>query len=611
MPARAARDGTALGLNAAGAVLLAAAAALGDAGSWRGHVVVPLAAMGGVLGYLGWSRYVTRRGGTTRGTPRLPAATAPPEVPGGRADDSEPSGVFTTADLICQLDPLDFRLAESSRAVRDFFGLSKGALRSTPLPDLVHPSHRDRVRAALQAAVISGEASGIVAAARAAGGRWKVISVAAGARHATDGKVRYLRCHLTDVTARFRSGRALRRRRAELARANAALRSANRALSELKDRYTDLYQNAPVMYLSLGPDGTVLDCNDTMVEALGVPREALVGAPYARLVAPEFQSLFPGRQAEFLRTGRLEVESRWVRADGRTRDVLVVATAVRDDEGRVLHSRTVAQDITRLKGLEAELRAQGERLRRAVEELSRKNKELDEFGFVVSHDLVEPVRTLLGFASFLEQDHAEALGEQGREYVHQLHEAALRMRSLVSALLNHSRAGRAVGAFEPVDLAACLDRVRRDLGALIADRGAEVVAVGTLPTLQGDPQRLAQVLANLVANGIKYNRAAVPRVEVAATVEPGASMATLAVRDNGIGIPPADHEKIFGLFRRLHAPDDYEGTGAGLAIVRKVVEAHGGTVRVESAPGAGATFLVRLPLLHPAVEDRDADGPAA
>jgi PAS domain S-box-containing protein len=578
------------------AALLAAAAVLPQPGP-RAGLALALAALGGGLLAAGWPGRASPPAPGPRPAPPPPARPAPT---GG--EDSDPSGVFTTIDLVCGLDPDELRLVESSRALRALFGLSKSALRALPLPELVHPSHRDRVRSALRSALTAGEASGILAPIRSAGGRRKVVAIAAGARYGPDGRVTALRCHLTDVTARVRSGRALRRRRAELARANAALRSANRALSELKDRYTDLYQNAPVMYFSLGPDGTVLDCNDTMLQTLGLAREALVGGPYRRIVAPEFQARFADRQADFLRTGRLEVESRWIGADGRPRDVLVVATAVRDADGRVLHSRTVAQDITRRKALEAELRSQGERLRRAVEELSRKNKELDEFGFVVSHDLVEPVRTLLGFSTFLEQDCGDALGERGREHVHQIQEAAGRMRSLVGALLNHSRAGRAVGAFEPVDLAACVDRARTDLGALIADRGAEVVAVGPLPTLQGDPQRITQVLANLVANGVKYNRSPTPRVEVSAAVEPGASMATIAVRDNGIGIAPDHHEKIFGLFRRLHAPDDYEGTGAGLAIVRKVVEAHGGTVRVESTPGEGATFLVRLPLLAPVAE---------
>lgn len=527
--------------------------------------------------------------------PTPPPAPAPPTPE--PADDSTPSGVFTTADLICQLDPVSFRMTSTSRALRDLLGMSRSALGTLPFTELVHPSRRERVLRELQQAVATGEASGINTPLKMATGKWRIFSVSAGARYGTDGRVRYLRCHLTDVTAKLKSTRALRRRRAELARANAALRSTNRALSELKDRYSDLYQNAPVMYFSLGPDGTLLDCNDTMVETLGFDRETLIGRPYQRIVTPELQPLFPARQAGFLRTGHLEVESRWVCADGRQLDVLLVATAVRDAEGRILHSRTVAQDMTRRKQLEAELLAQDDRLRRAVDELSRKNKELDEFGFVVSHDLVEPVRTLLGLSTFLEQDHGETLGEVGREYLHQLREASLRMRSLVAALLQHSRAGHAVGAFEPVDVNACLDRVREDLQALVQERSAEVVAIGPMPTLQGDPGRITQVLANLVANGLKYNRSERPRVELSATWQPGDAMATLAVRDNGLGIDPAHHEKIFGLFRRLHAQDDYEGTGAGLAIVRKVAEAHGGKVWVESRPGAGSTFFVRLPAL--------------
>lgn len=579
----------------AGTLLLVAGAGLLLVESPRAGLEAIATIVGVAMIYNGWSRLDRPGSRPPEIRPLATRAAAPPTAE--PTEDSTPSGVFTTTDLICQLDPLSFRMTSTSRALRDLLGMSRSALGARSFLELVHPSRREHVLRALQQAVAIGESSGITTPLKMATGKWRIYSVSAGARYGSDGRVRYLRCHLTDVTSKLKSTRALRRRRAELARANAALRSTNRALSELKDRYSDLYQNAPVMYFSLGPDGTLLDCNDTMVETLGYDRDTLVGRPYQRIVTPELQPLFPQRQAEFLRTGHLEVESRWVCADGRRLDVLLVATAVRGSEGRILHSRTIAQDMTRRKQLEAELLSQDDRLRRAVEELSRKNKELDEFGFVVSHDLVEPVRTLLGLSAFLEEDHGEALGEVGREYLHQLREASLRMRSLVSALLQHARAGQAVGAFEPVNLNDCLERVRDDLQALLQERSAELVAAGPLPTLQGDPRRITQVLANLIANGLKYNRSERPRVEISAAWKPGEPMATLAVRDNGIGIDPAQHEKIFGLFRRLHAQDDYEGTGAGLAIVRKVVEAHGGKVWVESQPGAGSTFFVRLPAL--------------
>ena len=228
----------------------------------------------------------------------------------------------------------------------------------------------------------------------------------------------------------------------------------------------------------------------------------------------------------------------------------------------------------------------------------------------ISHDLAEPVRTLIGFSDFLVKDHAPQLGPQGAEYLGYLVDAAQRMRSMIHGLLNLSRAGKVTGEFGPVPLgeliAAGQLRARRadpePRGDRRRDLSPEVV-------LWGDGRRLHQLLANLVSNAIKYNRSAPPRVEIGA-VEPACGIVeeahdpdrvqTFFVRDNGIGIDPRFHDIIFQPFRRLHAPDEFEGTGVGLALCAKIVQAHGGQIRVESAPGQGATFFVSLPPGPPA-----------
>jgi light-regulated signal transduction histidine kinase (bacteriophytochrome) len=168
------------------------------------------------------------------------------------------------------------------------------------------------------------------------------------------------------------------------------------------------------------------------------------------------------------------------------------------------------------------------------------------------------------------------------------------MRALIHGLLHLSRAGKVTGDFAPVSLEELVAVVRADLGELVRTRGAEIRTRGPLPTLWGDRDRIGQLLTNLIGNGLKYNESTEPWVEVGTLSQEAGPWVTIYVRDNGIGIDPQFHAKIFQLFRRLHTREEYEGTGAGLAICMKIVQAHGGRIWVESTPTEGATFFVSL-----------------
>lgn len=522
-----------------------------------------------------------------------PEASRPANLPAATPTPAGPPPL----EMINRLDPAGLRWLDSSPAEQAFLGWSLAELRGRSFLDAVHPDDRELARDQLTQAIHKGEAHGLIYRVRTARGETRAVEMNVSVRFAPDTAAKHLRCHVTDVTARLRANRELRRRTRDLLRANDRLRQANRELSELRDRYRDLYQDAPAMYFSLDPRGHFLDCNATMLRALGFGRDDLVGRPYATLLPGDCRAQLRERFDDYRRDGFLEVGHRWVKADGAAIDVWVTATAVRGPEGQLQLSRGVAHDISARRALEAELREKNDRLARAVDELQRKNRELDEFTYVVSHDLQEPLRTLMAFSDFLLVDHGAALGDEGREQLRYLIDASRRMRSLIRELLSLSRAGRVTGDFAAVDLGAVVEQVRRDFAALVRDRGAELRVLGPLPTAWGDRDRLGQLVGNLVSNALKYHGpdGPPPVVEVGALEDPARPEVTLFVRDNGIGIDPKFHGKIFQMFRRLHTREQYEGTGAGLAICQKIAQAHGGRIWLESAPGRGSTFFVGLP----------------
>lgn len=201
---------------------------------------------------------------------------------------------------------------------------------------------------------------------------------------------------------------------------------------------------------------------------------------------------------------------------------------------------------------------------------------------------------MIAFSDFLLRDCGDKLDSNGQEYVRYLVDASRRMRALIHGLLTLSRAGRVTGEFTTVNLEEVMSFIQADLRELIRTKGAEIRTSGALPTLWGDRDRIGQLLANLISNGLKYNQSAEPWVEVGTRVDEPGPWLTFYVRDNGIGIDPQFHTKIFQLFRRLHTREEYEGTGAGLAICSKIVHAHGGRIWVESEPNQGSTFFISL-----------------
>ncbi|MDF1499645.1 MAG: ATP-binding protein [Anaerolineales bacterium] len=240
-----------------------------------------------------------------------------------------------------------------------------------------------------------------------------------------------------------------------------------------------------------------------------------------------------------------------------------------------------------------ELRAWGRELEERVDErtelLRRSNAELEQFAYVASHDLQEPLRSISGFLQLIERRYHQ---DEGREFIDRAVGAAQRMQALIEDLLEFSRVGTRAGDLAPVPAAKCVEAALYSLHQAIEDSGAKLTIQDDLPTVLADEAQLTRLFQNLIANAIKFRSERPPQICVAAHKEDGPWR--FEVRDNGIGIKQEYHQRIFQVFQRLHSREDYSGTGIGLAIVKKIVERHGGQVWVDSEPGKGSTFYFTL-----------------
>ncbi|MCU1594189.1 MAG: histidine kinase, partial [Frankiales bacterium] len=243
----------------------------------------------------------------------------------------------------------------------------------------------------------------------------------------------------------------------------------------------------------------------------------------------------------------------------------------------------------------AEVESAQRDLERRAAELARSNADLEQFAYVASHDLQEPLRKVASFCQLLEQRYSGQLDERGEQYIAFAVDGAKRMQRLITDLLTFSRVGRTSEGFVPVDLTATVSKAWDGLEARVRDAGAELVLETSGVVVMGDPSLLQLLVGNLLGNALKYSRDdRAPQVQVTAASEGG--LVRVNVSDNGIGIPQEYAEKVFVIFQRLHGRDEYEGTGIGLALCKKVVEFHGGTIGLRPSPLGGTCVSFTLPV---------------
>jgi PAS domain S-box-containing protein len=275
--------------------------------------------------------------------------------------------------------------------------------------------------------------------------------------------------------------------------------------------------------------------------------------------------------------------------DHQLRHVELHASILRNHEGVPVGAVGVMMDVTQRQQHEAAIQ-------RYAAELSRSNAELEQFAYVASHDLQEPLRMVTSYLQLVEQRYADKLDADGKEFINYAVDGASRMKELINDLLAYSRIQRTTGEWTQVPMQDVFERVVHNLQLRIEDTQAEVTS-DPLPVVTANRVQMVQLLQNLIGNALKFSADRPPRVHVG--VEQQGAMWRFAVSDNGIGIEQAYLERIFVIFQRLHTREQYEGTGIGLAICRRIVEKHGGQITVESTPGEGSTFYFTLPMTQP------------
>jgi PAS domain S-box-containing protein len=336
----------------------------------------------------------------------------------------------------------------------------------------------------------------------------------------------------------------------------------------------------PVMLCSFGADGHPLFVNPEFERLLGW---SVDNAQKTDLLAECCPDEERRREAmEYIAKGTAEWREFQIRAKSGEIVDSAWSNVILKDGSHI----GIGIDLRERKRVEEELKAY-------MKKLQESNRALQEFASIASHDMQEPLRKILTFGRMLHQQYGEALGDKGGDYLKRMQSSAERMQTLLEALLDYARVTTRINPFIPVDLTELIREVLEDLDVRVSQSGG-TVEVGSLPEVQGDRSQMRQLFQNLIGNALKYRGRNKPVVRVYGENGSGVTPARIYVEDNGIGFEEKYLDRIFQPFQRLHGRSEYEGTGMGLAICRKIVERHGGSITARSRPGEGSTFIVEL-----------------
>lgn len=360
--------------------------------------------------------------------------------------------------------------------------------------------------------------------------------------------------------------------------------------------------------ITIGQGGTITTFNPAAERIFNYQSSEVIGQNVKLLMPEPYRGEHDRYIADYLRTGDAKIIGIGREVVGRRKDGTLFPLDLAVSEFRLAgqrHFTGIIRDITARKQAERELRE-------SADDLARSNLDLQQFAYVASHDLQEPLRAVAGCVQLLQKRYAEQLDSRADELIGHAVDGARRMQTLIDDLLAYSRVGTRGKSFGNTDCQGVLKVALANLAAAIEESGA-IITLDKLPTVLADEAQLTQVFQNLLSNAMKFRGVSVPRIHVRS--EQRAAEWVLSVTDNGIGIDPEYFDRIFVIFQRLHTRSEYAGTGIGLAICKKIVERHGGRMWVESQAGQGSTFYFSLsngdPRRHdPTRQDQASGNPA-
>jgi PAS domain S-box-containing protein len=381
-------------------------------------------------------------------------------------------------------------------------------------------------------------------------------------------------------------------------------KQAENELLRAKNDWERTFDSVPDLIAILDKDHRIIRANREMSQRLGIKPEECVGLycyeslhclSYPPPACPHSKTMQDGQE----HIAEVHVEQ----LGG---DFLVSTTPLHSEEGVMVGTVHVARDITERKRMEAALRRSHDELEvrvqerttdlsEALEKLEKVNQELQDFAYIASHDLQEPLRKIQAFGNLIRDRCKDKFDEDEQGYFTRIESAASRMRQLIQELLNLSRIGTRPESMEAVDLNTIADEVFQVFDHRLKENDA-VVEVTNLPTVEADASQMRQLFQNLIGNALKFQRKGEkPHIKVYGKLH-GQNRCRIYFEDNGIGFNEKNLERIFSPFQRLHGRNEFEGTGMGLAICRKIVDRHGGSITARSMPGVGSKFIVTLPL---------------
>lgn len=361
-------------------------------------------------------------------------------------------------------------------------------------------------------------------------------------------------------------------------------KQAEEALRESEDRYRDLVEYSQYLICTHDLRGQILSVNQEAARLLGYNKTDLVGKNIRELLAPRFENEFK-TYLDTIQKSRVAKGTMQIRTAAGEYRIWEYHNTLRTEGVTSPIVRGIAHDVTERKGVEKALREK-------TEELARSNEDLEQFAYVASHDLQEPLRTVTSYVQLLAKRYKGKLDAEADEFIGFAVEGAIRMWNLVNDLLTYSRVGMQGSELEPADSDAVLAESVKDLKVAIEENEA-LVTHDPLPNVMADRSQLGQLFRNLIGNAIKFRGSEPPRVHISSSRNGNGW--TFSVSDNGIGIAPEYSERIFVIFQRLHSREEYAGTGIGLAVCKKIVERHGGRIWVKSDVGKGTVFYFILP----------------